>query len=86
MLGEAKHEGGRPPIYEVWILSLRIGNFLVHTLRETPNLRMMKWPREGGVLEKSQWPMEGNAPKAPQGRIPKKCRKGSGLMRLKSKG
>ena len=44
MLDGVKHEGVRPHTYEVWLLSLRIRNFPVLTLRETPNFQMMKWP------------------------------------------
>ncbi|KAL8146597.1 hypothetical protein AgCh_004356 [Apium graveolens] len=52
--GRSEAQGQTPPTYEVWLLSRRIGNFLVLTLRETPNLRMMKWPQEGGVLAEAR--------------------------------
>ena len=86
MLDGVKREGDRPHTYEVWLLSLRIKNFMVLTLKETPNLRKMKWSQEGGVLAKSRWLMVANVLGAPKGRIPKKCRKGSGLMKLRFKG
>ncbi|KAL8103407.1 hypothetical protein AgCh_027832 [Apium graveolens] len=49
--GRSEARGRSPPIYKIWLQSLRIRNFLVLTLRETLNLQMMKSTQETNSQE-----------------------------------